>query len=222
MERRGIAKGFAIVHSTSKPGAPALSVQTKILPLQLPVRSDPLPLTSDSGMAPLEKLSGADAARRVGLDPSKDKYLTFYREPFKSWFFVRADHTAVALRLEFPQTAPQAVWRTRPLPKMDTTAPNNFGPLNGNMTEMLLRPDAFGGLVKVNTPTTRMYYDPGATKVTPEELWAILDRARERNIELCLVTFDPNRLGVVRLLSAVVTVDNTARSTNRPSKNKSN
>jgi len=54
-------------------------------------------------------------------------------------------------------------------------------------------------------------HDPGTTQVTPKELWRILDRAREKGIEVRLVTFDPHGLGGPQLLSAGVTIDRSGR-----------
>jgi len=49
--------------------------------------------------------------------------------------------------------------------------------------------------------------------VTMQQLWSILDRARERVIPVRIVTFDPNGLGVTHLLSAGVKVDSAGRWT---------
>src|SRR5947209_5276946 len=73
-----------------------------------------------------ETLSVLDATRLAGLDPAKDKYLSFNRDALESWFFVRDDRTAVALRRSTSgsrpasnQTTPPAYeWIVVPLPKM--------------------------------------------------------------------------------------------------------
>ena len=212
-ERKGVAEENAIVRSTSKPDAPSLPVQTKVFSLQLPILSVAQPQIPLPGMIPAQRLSATDAAQRAGLDPTKDKYLAFYREALQSWFFVRTDRSAVALRLEFPQKAPQAIWRKKLLPNMDLTAPEDFCAHRDNTTEILLRPETFSDIVKVNTPKVKMYYEPGATELTMQQLWSILDRARERVIPVRIVTFDPNGLGVTHLLSAGVKVDSAGRWT---------
>ena len=212
-QRKGVAEENAIVRSTSKPDAPPLPVQTKVFSLQLPVSSVAQPQMPLPGMIPAQRLSATDAAQLAGLDPMKDRYLAFYREALQSWFFVRTDRSAVALRLEFPQKAPQAIWRKKLLPNMDLTAPDDFCAHTANTTEILLRPETFSDIVKVNTPKVKMYYEPGATEVTMQQLWSILDRARERVIPVRIVTFDPNGLGVTHLLSAGVKVDSAGRWT---------
>src|SRR5207237_5867692 len=112
-----------------------------------------------------ENLSVLDAARLAGVDPMKDKYLAIYREALQSWFFVRDDRTAVALRRSTSasrpasnQTTPPAYeWIVVPLPKMDQTAPEEFGIDLGKRfpdfgTRLLLRLEVFSDIIEANPP----------------------------------------------------------------------
>ena len=215
-----------IVRSTSKLGASALPIQTAVISLELPLATDPNPARTGG-------LSSEEAARRVGIDPRTERDRAFYRERPHSWFFVREDRSAVALRRkqdprpEANQKAPPIYqWEVVPLPKMDQMAPEEFGVTSlvrfccPYDTHMLLHPNIFREVIKANPPsweprseTGEIIHFPGATTLVSEQLWTMLERAREQNIELRFVTvrFDSGR--AIRMLSAGVTVESADRGT---------
>src|SRR5262249_20838775 len=113
-----------------------------------------------------------------------------------AWFVVARSGEAVALRKIGNQ------WARVPMPKMDPVVPERFG----KDTYMLLRPAAFGDLVKIGLPKFQMFYDAGGNRLEGRQLWTILKRASERRIRLRLVSLDPNGLGVESVITAGVTI----------------
>lgn len=184
----------AILRRTCEPDAVPLLEDEVTIQVQLPL--------SESNPKATGGLTADAAARKVGLDPSGDHYLAFYKEPLWAWFFVQYDGTSVALWKE------NGRWTRVSLPKMDPTTPDEFA-TNDKATSMLLRPDAFKDILKVEMPHYEGagWYQVGETRVTSEKLWAVLERSRQRGIELRLVTFNSNGLENDCLLSAGVEVN---------------
>lgn len=196
-----------------------LSIQKANKPLQLRV-------AANTDLAQTGGLSAEEAARRAGIDPLIEKYQGFYREQLRSWFFVREDRSAVALRrkqasrLASNQKAPSAYeWEVIPLPNMDQTAPEQFGVDLGKVffdygTRMLLRPDLFADIIEKSPPDNgaagigeRFVKLPGAVTLHEKQFWTMLERAQREKIDLRLVTVRAISGKAVRLLSAGVDLD---------------
>lgn len=196
--RKGKATGDAAVRSTCKPDAVPLPVHTQTVQLSLPLETSPDHRETGG-------LSRDTAARKAGIPASDKAWWAFYREPLHAWFFTRSNGTAVALRLI------DGKWKRVPLPKMDIAAPDEFCK-SGEATLLVLRPETFKDLVKVSIPSTHMgWYHIGPTNLAPKSVWAVLERARERNIALRFVVFDENGLGNSSQLIAGVVVDKSGR-----------
>jgi hypothetical protein len=198
----------ALVRSTSQEDAPRWPLRQATLTVWLPVAKE-----GSEGAG----LSVEEAARQAGIQSRREKFRAYYREPLRSWFFVREDRTAVGLRFRNNR------WERLPLPRMDLTAPEQLCRLDHGATALLLRPETFGDLTEIRTPSLvaaygdhpepggGIRYDPGATAVEEQKVWAILDRARQRSVDLRVVTIEPAGMGARRLLTAGVTVDDGGR-----------
>ena len=82
-----------------------------------------------------------------------------------------------------------------------------FGAQDAGATAMLLGRADFGDLMPVALLKSRNYYEAGGNRLTPEQLWTVLGRARDRRLKLRLVSFDPNGLGVQTVAGAGIEVD---------------
>ncbi len=144
-------------------------------------------------------LNVKDAARRAGIDIVNESYLTFYKLPMKAWFFVRDDNRAVALK-QIDED-----WKYIELPKMDERVVDEFGAYGENMTRVLLSSKARKGLLlkhKAQDPII-----PNGFLVNTEDLWQLLERAREQKIDLTLAVANPTDTNPERAVSFGVQVD---------------
>lgn len=211
--RKGKSDGDAVVKCTCEPSAKPLLEDELVVPVKLPVKSDP-------GHKKTGGLSSSKAAELAGLNTAKTPCLSFYREPMKAWFFVKYDRTATALRRK------DGKWKRVAMPDMDWTAPDEFGTYPETrwttqnefgahqerkewLSMLLLRPDVFGSIVKVSLPTLHGpgWFNPGVTSVNSEHLWRVLETAKSKRLDLRLITLKSSGMSRVCTLSAGVTLD---------------
>jgi len=113
-------------------------------------------------------LTPEDAARKAALELGSGRWTVTYSADLRAWFFVDANHAAVALHWEVPPTAPPGYfkWRRRELPPMDPGAPAVLDAARA----LVLPPEGFADYVTARPA-------PEATPLTGGQLWAILARA---------------------------------------------
>jgi hypothetical protein len=72
---------------------------------------------------------------------------------------------------------------------------------NEKIVPCILAPTEFDDLIEVERPYTRMFHNPGITKVPLVLLPRILERVMERNLSVQLKRIDPNSLGRQHVLT---------------------
>jgi len=187
-------------------------------PIEFPNCAGALRDADESTPHPCE-MEPYDAARRAGIDLERESYWCFWREELQTWFFVRDDRSIRVLQYtgnvrvfeDGLSSWSNEGWEYDMLGTMAISGPEQFATEPDGKTKMILDPRQFGDIVDVKTPWTRMYYNPGITTVTPDELWQILKLARENHIDIKLTAINPNGLGVQYVLVAGVEINGAGR-----------
>ncbi len=150
-----------------------------------------------------------EAAVRAEIELD-DATLVYFDPLLKEWFFIGVENRrCVRMR------SSGGGWSAAELAvRMHPCAPTLFGADGEGSTFALLRVEAFSDVVSVAEPSFHdVYYDAGATTLSPGDLVRVLDRAEQRGLDMDVVTIDPNGLGVERYLSVGVLVDARGRRT---------
>jgi hypothetical protein len=194
--------GLAVVRASMRPNPTPLVLAHETWSVDLPLRPDVHGVTTGG-------LSWDGALARLGWEgwvrrhPSG--YRGYWRDGMKSWLFVRDDGVGAALRRD------GGGWVHEKLPRMAATLPAMLESGKDAATPMLLRADVFGSLLPVRGPAQGRWYDAGVTPVPADRLWDVLRRARDRGIELRVVTWDGNGLGNEQAVSAGIRIDARGR-----------
>lgn len=202
-KRAGKAEGYALVTSTCKPWTEPLPETRTELNIKLPIKPDSTTKLTGG-------LSVATAAAKAGLRPGNDEFFAFYRPALKAWFFVKPDGKAAAVVKQ------SGTWKKVAMPDMDIGAPDYFAYNNitkKDIARIILNPKVFGDIVKVNRPSEHSGWFNNSPNTLEEAIfWRVLERARQKNLRIQLVTYNPNGLDNNTDLVVGVTLDKKGRT----------
>lgn len=196
-ERKGRG-GRGLVLSTMDQRGKSPQVKKAIFDVPVPIEKEADPKLTDG-------LTFMQAAWRAGAANEDEGYLGYYLPKIKTWFFIRGDGSVRTLRPKGDD------WTFDFGKNMPAWVPDYFG-RGEEKTAILLNPEIFGDIVKVQTPWQQMYYNPGLTQLDADELWQVLQLVnRKLGLEVESVVINPNGLGKARVLTIGVKVDSSGK-----------
>jgi hypothetical protein len=171
--------------------------QTFTVPVQLPLAPNPnYQLTGG--------ISIIEATWKSGADKLPGPRHGVYCAPLRTWFFAASDGRAVAYERvpvehpPLPPTAPPGFvpkpwkWTVRELPAVGHPfALDEFGRGEDGSTAIILDAATFGDLLDVPKQEQKLYDQRSETAVPAGKLWAVLARAREKNMSLVCYAVTP-------------------------------